>query len=437
MNIFFARAYDKWLLLYILLSIIAFIACNKKEDLGIDFFPEETFDINVIDTFSLTVSSVLYDSLITDRLDRLLVGSHLDAQLGRITSYAYCQVGLTEGDSYYLEKKNMRYDSLTLMLKYDGYSYYDTSNLQTLYIYRVSEDIEIAEEDTALYNKSNFFFTRRPLGQISFYPRPNSGGELEIKLDDNLGLAIYNLAIERADELANNDNFQEYFKGIVLAADTSQSAAFIGFSTESEMRLYYTDYSELPITPGKYVFPIDGGLYFNRIETNRSGTNFAELTPITQELYSYKSDNQSFIQGSEGVAMRVEIPHLTDLLADGNDFLISKAVLEFYPITKDSGNNHSLPSQLNVFWANKNNEILVYNNYAATLYTDEEYGRDTRYEVDITEFIQYQLQVEGINHNTLIFELSEDYNTSVNRVIIGDAKHERGMSLKVYIISIK
>lgn len=430
-----------WLFIIIAFSIL--ISCNDSTELGADFFPDESFEVSIIDTATLELGSVRYDSLPTRQNGRLLMGYHEDENFGKISASAYFQMGLKTSDSYFLDAKTTRYDSITLVIKYDGYSIYDTNQIQTLRVHRLLEDIEIPDEDTSFYNTSRLNYEPQPLGELSFYPRPRRGGELEIRLSNSLGTALYNDAITESETLDDQDKFRNFLKGFVIIPDHSKNGSILGFSITSELRLYYRNTARLPATQEKLTFVMTGddntssaGIYFNHIESDRKGTVLEKLQIFESPMPSKSTNSEVFIQGGIGIAARLEMPYLRNLIQADDNFLISKAILEFYPIQNNKNENVIIPNALSALWVDKDNQLISSTAFSATLTSDDEFDRDTHYVMDITNFVKTQMNLENYNKNALLLQLASEYRTSLNQVIIGDAQHPQRIKLKIYLISI-
>ncbi len=412
-----------------------FARCNESQELGASFFPDESFNIALVDTLSLETASIIYDSIPTRNTGRLLVGYHEDVKLGKIKAASYFQIGFEDNKSYFLNKAHHFYDSITLVLKYDGYSFYDTSQLQTLYVHEVLEDIAIPDEDTTLFNTSTFKVNQTPLGKQTFVPRPGKNGNIEIKLSDYLGQTIYGLAINESELITTATEFQDFLKGFAVFPDTTQSRAILGFSPTAELRLYYRDDSQLPASQKTLAFTLGSNMYFNHIKSDRSNTALATLQEFETPVNSQATDNESFIQTGIGIATRIDIPYVRNMIEVDNDFLVSKAVLQFYPTSNQSNINTPIPSSLTAYWVDEDNEVIG-STFTAYLLSDNEFERDTYYSIDITNFIKTQLSIAENNKNALLLTTTNDFRNALNFISIGNSIHRSKMRLKIYLTSI-
>ena len=80
--------------IYILVIFILgllFNACDENPQqftLGEEFIESQT-QLNVIDTFSVKLSTVIYDTIITSGTENILVGNYQDDVFGKIISNSY------------------------------------------------------------------------------------------------------------------------------------------------------------------------------------------------------------------------------------------------------------------------------------------------------------------------------------------------------------
>jgi len=77
-------------------SFLLFNVCNNnstQSNLGTEFIESQT-DIGLIDTFSVDLSTIILDEVLTSGTGNLLIGNYRDANLGKITSHTYFQLGV-------------------------------------------------------------------------------------------------------------------------------------------------------------------------------------------------------------------------------------------------------------------------------------------------------------------------------------------------------
>jgi hypothetical protein len=421
----------QYLSLFIVITLLN--SCiDAPSEIGSGFFSDGNLDVINIDTVTLEVSTVQFDSVPTSAPARFLVGSHNDTDLGKISSRSFYQVA--PASVLALDEDFTSYTKAVLTLVYDGYSFYDTTVQVTYHVHRLTQEIEL--DESYLYNNSSFAYDPAPLGSVTFTPRPNRSDTLEIPLSDDLGKEIIRLAHESAEEVSSAESFLEYFYGVVIIAEDSDDGPILGFSPNSEIRVYYMDKSQ---TPGeeKYIsVSSDSYLKFNQIKADRSFTNLSALLPQRYHLSSTQTNKKAYLQSGAGLSIRVQMPYLREILRENKNMIVSDAVLEFIPVSADEERNTPLPSSLLMTAVNFRNDSYGSFSNGATLIEDVYLERDTRYVVNVKDFVLQQLAIEEFNENALLFTLGDqDIQSTVNRLYIGDQKNDHQMKLKIYCLT--
>ncbi|WKN42744.1 DUF4270 family protein [Tunicatimonas pelagia] len=410
--------------------VLLFASCEYSDSIGLDFVEEAQFDAVFLDTATVSVSTVLFDSLYTSSTGRLLSGYHTGETFGSIAAQAFFQVGL-DSLSVYPDEDHATYDRFTLVLEYDDYAYYDTTQLQTFYLYSVTEDIAY-REDGNLYNTSGFAYdTINPIGMISQYIRPHrAGGSIEMSVSDVLGQALFTLAQQQADVLSSESDFLGQYPGFVLVPDLANTA-IVGFSNSSHLKLYYQQGGE----EQEIVFPIDDHIYFTQLLHDRGQTAFTLLQEQRYELSAGETGHQAFLQGGVGTAIRIEFPYLKSLLALGNGVYVTEAFLKLNPIQDTFDESTPLPTNLSVYRVDGLNRIVSTYDSAFTLYIDQEFKEDTYYSLPVSGFLNDQLSTNVDNENALLIVLPEEfYHATVDRMVVGGALSEEPTLLELFLL---
>ena len=117
---------NKLYALIILLTGIFFNACQnnpEKFTLGEEYVESQT-NISLVDTFSVSLSTVILDDMPTSATETILVGHYRDDTFGEINSHSYMQFDIPVSVNLQTDEN---YDSLNLVLKYNTYSFGDTT----------------------------------------------------------------------------------------------------------------------------------------------------------------------------------------------------------------------------------------------------------------------------------------------------------------------
>ena len=429
-------------LLLALITATGLLACAEDPNtIDTDFFNDESFEITYVDTIELITSTIQFDSLLTSRTGRILFGYGEDERLGKIKATGFFEVGLDS--AYELNEDMAVYDSITLYLEFDGYYYYDTLQEQVYTLYALTNELEYDDETGHLYNTTfrelppDSYLEREPLGSVKISPRPSRDDEVEFRISDTLGRELIELAYEGSEILSSAIEFSEYLRGFALVPDTLQSNSIIGFSTNSQLRVYYEDQSTIPNDQKYLTFSINQEPYFSQIIYDRSATRLGELVTREEDLNSTATDNEAYMQAGAGLGIKIRMPHLRELIFASDDFFINNAVLTLRPINNSYGAGTPLPQNLIVYVIDDDNEIIGALENRVVLFEDIVLDRETRYEINVTPFINSQLAIEEFNENALMILPPDSlFNGTVDRLFIGDARNEYAMELTVLYISL-
>jgi hypothetical protein len=421
-------------LLLVLITVICFACGVGTSEIGLDFFKEGSLDVSFIDSATVRLSTVRFDSLITSGSTRMLLGSYPDPRLGRITAIPYFQVGWPGAID--LAHTNISFDYLALVLKYDGYSYYDTSSLLRLNAYFVTQTIAPAAPVTSLYNTSHYAFNPIAIGSAAIKPRPHRSDSIELKLPSSFGQALFNKAKAGDTDFASQEKFLKYLRGFVLIPDTTTSSPIVGIKSTSALRLYYQDKNETPVKQKYISFLVSGGNFSTRIVTNREDSNLKKLTSYKTKVLAKYTNNEAYVQGGAGLALRIDIPYLRDLKQLSN-FYITQAVLDVYPLRKSYNGATRLPNKLSVYTVNKQNTFFNTTAATALLVEDTDLQRDTHYSMDLTTFVKGQMDMEELNENALLFLLDDtNFRLGADRIYFASPSYEYKTQLRIYYATI-
>jgi hypothetical protein len=419
------------------LAALAMASCGvDSSEIGTDFFNEGALDYSYIDSSSVKLSTIRVENLTTNGGARILLGSHVDDKLGRITASSYFQV-VPASSNMNLEDEDVSYEYISLVLKYDTYSYYDTTASMKLNVYYVNEEMAL-DDDGTLYNDKTFSIDSAPLGSVTFTPRPNrTADSVEIRLSDELGKDLFAKATSGSEQLSTSAEFLRHFRGLAIFPDSTSSTCLLGFAVTPELRVYYKDKSTIPITTDNYLsFAASASnIIYTHLYTDISDTRLTSLTETDIRLSADITDDQSYLQAGAGLMLRVDMPYLRTLKQIEN-FYPTQATLDIYPIRKSFDDQTPLPSSLVVYKADKKNNFYAQYGINATLLTDTDLGRYTRYTLDVTAFVKEQMALEELNENGLVFSIAENYPVFVNRIYAGSNGVDYETRLRIYFVTV-
>lgn len=427
----------RWLIVSLGILVSLVVACtDENPEIGSEFFDDVSFELQSWDTLTVNFSTLKMDSVSTSSPSRLLVGQVDQQYLGTITAASFFQVG-SLGNADYPTGSDYTFTEATLTLYYDGYQYGDTTYLMEISVQELIEDLEPEEneegETTDLFNFSEFEVEEGFLGSVEFHPQPYSGDSIVIDLKFDRFQDLFEFLDE--DDL-DAKKFKEELKGFRLISNSN--GAIIGFQPELALRLYYQDHTDEDPEEQIIEFGIQSGDYFfNQISADQSAT---DLTMERDEsLESSDTNHKMYLQAGMGLAMKIEVPYIRELLARDDELLIEKVELEL-PILNNIPEENYMLQDLVISRIDEDNDILKTYSSTVTLDVSSEFGFDRKYTIDITDFIEEQLVTNiAPNEDGLLLRFEDEvYRNTLNHLIVPDSEGEDEQSkIKLNVIRIK
>lgn len=419
----------KTIILFVL--ALSCFSCGFESDMeslsiGGDFIKSRS-TISVVDSFSVGLSTVLIDSLTTSGSNIIWAGKYSDKELGTISSTGYYEVGIPEITDV---MENDFFDSLQLVMNYAGAYYGDTSLLQSLHIYRLTEEVK-GDENGNFWNHTTVAYDPNPIGKVSFKPRPFSKSKVKIRLPDQIGRDLLILMKNKDESITTSDKFREYFKGLAIGAG-NPSSAILAFPCDSSMNLeLHTHRKGIETVALIQKFPVGSATTsFNQFTADRSGTPISQIMKQLIEIPSAQSNNKTYVESGIGLLTRVDFPTMQQLMETDRKYVLLKAELILVP-EPGTYKQVSLPSQLVLYHTDKSNRVVSEivgdqnSTLAANLVIDKIYNENTSYTFDITDFITTEISDSyfDTSHGLLIGETSNSIGASLNRVVFCDRKN--------------
>ncbi|WP_456315476.1 DUF4270 family protein [Pseudomonas shirazensis] len=433
-----------------LLFVLTIVSCGTDTDAGEFVVGSDYLAVSnkviLIDTVTVEMSTINFDSLVTSGQSRIAVGNYDDPIFGKIKSDSYFQLTaktytlLNNGSD--TESINYVFDSISMILKYDNYHYGDTTKVQKFDIHRITQNVKPNKDDDSFYNNSTLAYASESLGSISYMPRPKEKDSINIKMDPVFGQDIFQKIKKR--EITDLDSFTEYLKGLVLVPSTTNSSSIIGFSAAtSVVRMYYSKYQSDEEKSSYIDFTIaDISKQFNSISSDKTGTLIQNLPISTSTLSSSLTNRQGFIQSGTGVACRIDFPNIKQLKYISNKGAIVDAELILKPVNNSYSEQYPLSDSLQVYVADKLNRIssVLQNSAGSSVYgilnkKTDEFNENIGYSIAVGGFLQKEMWKQTDSKSSLILTLP-GVSKGVERIVLGDQKHlNNKIQLKIYYIS--
>jgi hypothetical protein len=413
-------------------------SCTKTNEftIGKDFVESQT-RLQVIDTFSVDLSTVLLDSVLTSSTNIAYVGQYEDNIFGSINCNSYFDLAFESFSE--LDVKSV-YDSSAFILQYTDYNYGDTTAKMSISIHRLTENI-VPYDKAYLFNTSSFHYEPQAAGTISFYPEPHSSDTAVSIPVNSIGEELFNLIRDKDEKVSTEQWFTDYLKGFVLTSGTTNNRALLGFEASSErlvMKIYYHLDKEEPEKKEITIKMGQATHQFNNVKYDFTNTPLYNIKMEGNEVPSTETGNKVFMQGLIGLYPKLRFSSLQDILASDR-WKILKAELIIEPV-QFSYDLFSLPDSLYIYKTDKENtRTTLYGDDKKALMASFEFDNylpeNNRYIYNITTYINQELYDRYVDSEIgLMIGLNEDKLESSFERLLVEGKHPP-VKLRIYYLS--
>jgi hypothetical protein len=385
----------KNLLPFILITAtITISSCTDKNFTIGGSFIDDDLRVICIDTSTVAMSTMPVDSLVTSGNEMILTGNYQDSITGKTTSTSYVTYTVPSALDQ-PESSTLVFDSVQMILVYNGEWTGDTSVYQDFNIYRLDQAV-ILPEDEELYNNHSVSYASAPIASFSVRPRPESKDTISVKMPYSFGADLFKKLADDDEVIGTQDRFNEYLEGFAIAPGKNNNCT-LGFclsDTSMAMKIYYHYIAEERVKLNILISPLQSNCYYGT-KTDRTGTPFKDLKKT--ELRSEKSGNSVLIQSLTASYIKFDIPYLKNLLETGQLVNVISATLKITPAKRTYSAVNPLPAELTMYTMDKNDVTTGYIiNYAGdALQTGnlkvDDINNTSTYSYDITDYINEQL----------------------------------------------
>jgi hypothetical protein len=422
----------------ILLLLVGMSSCiNGDRTIGSQLIDDDV-SVNTVDSFTVTLSSYLLDSVVTNNKSVALVGEYINPLFGKTIASSYIQFGRP-----YITQlaENAVFDSLKMTMYYSGYYYGDTLTPISFSLHQVNQSITYPENTISyLYNTTSFSYNTESIGDTTMLIKPKTKDKVVIKMSNVLGNEFFNKFLNYSAEFTSQSDFVDYFKGIAIVPETGNAiVGFVVSDTSMHMDMYYHIGGDV-VNIAQHVtfYPYDTQKQFNSIHSDRTSTLIENISE--SPTLSSATGNYAYLQGGTGIVTRVDFPTLTNILATYKHMQVLRAVLIVQPVG-EGGSTQFFPQHLNLYYSNKHNDFLTIvkdsqgNTETGDLYTDQIIPDNSYYAWDITTFVNTLLGTNTSQLNGLII-VPENVTSTFDHVTFADQFRSRYKTqLKLYIAS--
>lgn len=415
-------------LIYCLLAVIVSVSsCYDENNTYGESLVDSVFRNVTMDTSTVTVSSMMIDSLQTSGIGVVLAGKFNHSLWGSVTASSYIAYNRP---SYNQDVDDVvTLDSLVLVLRHSGRFAGDTTQRLNLNVHQLTNRI-VLNDNGYLYNRSTVPYDAEILGSCSYRPMPADTSRLFIRLSDELGKDLLEKFHNR-DIRVSTDLFEEYFMGLVImpAGDANQSLLTYAIDdTSAVLSLYYRVSDELE-NKQVLTFNPNTTTQFNNITHDKTGSlmeDYADRTVIASELLG----NRGLLMGGIGWYASLGFPYLNNIMQHGEQVEIESALLKIYPEPDTYSGYNLLPDSIYLYIADENNVVtdavmdyLGEEVQSGVLVRDDTFRENTFYYFDVTDFMQQELGTIGMYKHSLQLVFGEsDYTGTIRNLTFSDQR---------------
>lgn len=321
-------------LFFLAAAAIFFAGCEKPEDeVGLGLQPEgDNIDLFSNDTTTVNMITINEDSVRTDEFARGMLGNYTDPVFGVAHASFYTHLRLSSNNVDFGNPEDIVVDSLVLDFVL-GNENYGNITPQSFSITQITEPIY----RDSLYASNSHVETDTdnlilPDWQTQTVD-PKQGGVLEngesyslLKFHLDTELADVFINAGGTDDLANSQNFTEFFNGLYLKSESINNNMFaVNFiDSRTKMTMHYRDLGGDEADTLSFDFLINNECArFTRIEHGYGNT---ELAALQNGEDSLPGDQNLYIQAGGGVKTKITFPNILDY-AVPEDRIINRAEL--------------------------------------------------------------------------------------------------------------
>ncbi len=333
-NLIVGMKFFNLVLVSFIFSALFFCSCNEPTILGADLVEGEQGQIQIVDTFKISMETIVGDTVVGFDPDfvnysNYLFGDFDDPVFGKSTASLSFRIG---GPGFYPDFDEItRADSIVLVLPYDTSGFY--GNTKQLFSFDLL-DISERMDGTATYNTDTTIMTDPMIfmENISFVPNGVDSIEIitsntddqedSVKVAPQLRIKLNDSYMDRivnADSLTYESDsiFLDIFKGFQMKPKDATNG-MVSFDMVDPTAGIYLYYHTSDSTFETFQFR------FNRVIVP-SYTQTTAGSPVqTFRDDQVNTDSIHFVQGMKGLGVKMTLPDLSSL----GDVIINRAEIE-------------------------------------------------------------------------------------------------------------
>ncbi|HLK96831.1 MAG TPA: DUF4270 family protein [Hymenobacter sp.] len=327
-------------------------SCEDASNLGVELPGTATSSTDYRD-FPVTASTILRDSIETQKATRFLIGRVRDNSLGTTTATAFLNLKIrpAAGDTLPAgvagSTPNPQLDSLVLLLPFDAV-YGSANSPLRVNVFQLAQPLD----ERTVYNSSSSVALGDALGR-NLSARLNGTRRERVRTNASSTIDTSTVVVKSPDETAriklhggslvsplanevftrlkstsfNQTSLDAVWKGLAIQPLDDFNSAVIGAlsspGTRAVFYYHYTNKKNTGTLKGRYSIGFGSGAgsndprYFTQISNELPSTSplirLAGQTGATQAVRADETDGQVYMQGGNGFGTRLEIPGLNEL----------------------------------------------------------------------------------------------------------------------------
>jgi hypothetical protein len=345
----------------IVFSLLAFSGCKKPDSsIGLGIQPDsDMLSLYYTDTLTLDMVSVREDSLSTDELSSGVLGKVFHPRFGTVSARFATQLRLSATNVDF--GSNPFVDSMYMSLRFSGESF-GTLTPHTIMVHALVDtlvldstyysnfDPEVGHDN--LVDPFQLPVSLNPTGDV-ISGEDTLSSQLRINLSTSLGTSFLD---QDTSIFSNNENWLNFFPGIVVSSASGQGAATIDLSSGlSIVRMHYHNDTDTTF----YDFLISPlSARVNMFYTDFAGS-LEVLENNIDENISIPGDDLLYVLSSSGVKIKMFIPHLesvNDTLRETRAVQKAELILPLDESFYDS--RYPAHEQLFILTENENGDLI-------------------------------------------------------------------------------
>jgi len=392
-------------------------SCQRDTNLGYNILPDgDLINLNITDTFSIEVHTLITDTVVTSGVSELLLGEYNDPIFGNTKASFALQFFNPQFINF---KDTDIVDSVILTLPYnqDADIYGNQTKEQTIEVYKIT-DIDLDNSVNYYGNDDPDKYMGELIGDTVGFRPSLTDTTVHIRLNNSFG--DFFLDADESNYLSGQA-FHNFFKGLYIKSESVDGDGAIVKYDINDSLLVSVYFHKNDTTHTALVYKISANnisnVRFNLFEHDYTSANFAG--PLNDE--SLPQDTVAYIQSAGGLYSRIKIPYLKNL-NNSEKIVINRAelIVNTAPSNITYENNYpAINTALITGYISEYSSILIpdyiiQSNYAGEIYSEG------MYRFDIAAYVQDILDGKTENNGINLYPALGGSNISRTVITTGN-----------------